>query len=231
MDIMASISSFMPRSSSHFTPLAFVFDLDGTLVDSYPGIEASLLYAICFSGSTLRLHKLRSRIGPPISKMIPKIWPDLEPSGAVKVLRRFRIHYNREGCLRSRLYPGVKKVLKALKKPRRKIFLLTNKPLKPTRKILKHLEIEQFFTGVLCPDSVVPRLRNKKQGAKLITKQHRLEPAKTLLVGDSIDDFFSARAARIPFALALYGYGSKLNLAIRSKSFLLKGPRDLVKFI
>lgn len=121
-------------------------------------------------------------------------------------------------------------MLKALKKAK-KLFLLTNKPLWPTRKILKHLEIEEFFAGVLCPDSVVPRLRSKKEGAKLIAKQYRLEPAKTLFVGDSVDVFVSAKAAPIPFALALYGYGSGWNLAAHAESLLLNGLGDLVKFI
>lgn len=99
-----------------------IFDLDGTLIDSYPGIRASLNYAIRFPDSKLCLRGLRKKIGPPISKMVNSLWPKLDQKSYEKILQRFRRHYDREGCLRSRMYPGARQMLAGIKKPEKSFF-------------------------------------------------------------------------------------------------------------
>lgn len=206
-----------------------VFDLDGTLIDSYPGIRASLNYAIRFPESKLCLRGLRKKIGPPISKMVNSLWPKLDQKSSEKILQRFRRHYDREGCLRSRMYPGARQMLAGIKKSGKKAFLLTNKPATATNRILHHLKIKSFFVEVVCPDSVSPPLGHKKEGALLLRQKHRLISGETLLVGDSQDDMVAAGAAGFQFGTALYGYGGLSRDPGRSYFLVLKSPRDIVK--
>ena len=208
---------------------AIVFDLDGTLIDSYPGIRASLNYAIRFHESRLCLRGLRKKIGPPISKMVNSLWPKLDQKNYEKILQRFRRHYDREGCLRSRMYPGARKMLVGMKKTGKKAFLLTNKPATATNRILHQLKIESFFVEVVCPDSVSPPLGHKKEGALLLRQKHRLLSGETLLVGDSQDDMVAAGAAGFQFGIALYGYGGLSRDPDRSYFLVLKSPRDFGK--
>lgn len=203
-----------------------VFDLDGTLIDSYPGIRASLNYATRFPESKLCLRGLRKKIGPPISKIVNSLWPKLDQKSSEKILQRFRRHYDREGCLRSRMYPGARQMLAGIKKSGKKAFLLTNKPATATNRILHHLKIESFFVEVVCPDSVFPPLGHKKEGALLLRQKHRLLSGETLLVGDSQDDMAAAAAAGFQFGIALYGYGGLSRDPGRRDFLVLKSPSD-----
>lgn len=190
-------------SKRHF--LSFVFDLDGTSVDSFPVIQASPFYAILLQGSTLRSQNLRSKACLPLTKLLPKIWLDLDPSGIANIPRRPRIHYDCGACLPGRPYPDLKMVLKGPGRSIKKLMLLTHKPLRPARKILELLKFKGLFTDILCPDSVSPRLKSKRKVAKPFVKKHRFRPVKTLLVGDRVDDVDSAKAARLRLALPLTG--------------------------
>lgn len=210
---------------------SFIFDLDGTLIDSYPGIRDSLAFAVRFSGLKLPFKDLRKKIGPPISKMIYALWPKIDQESSKKILKRFRYHYNRKGCLRSRIYPGVRQILEGIKRSKKKAFLLTNKPAKPTSKILRHLKIEDFFVEVVCPDSQYPTLGAKKEGALLLKRKHRLFSTETLLVGDSQDDWHAATTAGFRFGIALYGYGRMLRDPARRACFVLKSPRDFSRIL
>lgn len=210
---------------------AIVFDLDGTLIDSCPGIQASLNYAIRFPESKLCLRSLRKKIGPPISKMVNSLWPKLDQKSSEKILQRFRYHYDREGCLRSRMYPGARQMLAGIKKTGKKAFLLTNKPATATNRILHHLKMESFFVEVVCPESITPPFDHKKEGALLLKQKHRLHSGETMLVGDSQDDMDAAAAAGFQFAIALYGYGGLSRDSGREDFLVLKSPRDLGRFI
>src|SRR3954471_18542076 len=120
----------------------FIFDLDGTLVDSVDGIEASVGHALRSCVPDRRSPDLREQIGPPIAKMFARMFPDLESATIEALIAAFRQHYDDQGCRLSRLYPGVTETLAALADRGSAMFVVTNKPLHATRVILQE-------TGVL----------------------------------------------------------------------------------
>ena len=208
-----------------------IFDLDGTLIDSFPGILESLGHAVAQVNTSLDLTELKTHIGPPLPEMLSKMWPGLAAKVMDEVLRKFRFDYNNRGCLFSVAYPGIPEALEQFHSEGIILFVLTNKTEAPTRRILAHLGLEMHFTEILSPDSVTPPLSIKSEGALLLAKKHALAASETLLVGDSQDDLRAAQAVGFKFMEAEYGYGH-IDEIVTEKAWLsLKSSRDLFKVI
>jgi phosphoglycolate phosphatase len=208
-----------------------LFDLDGTLVDSFHGIADSLRYAVSVVDPSLNLSGLKNHIGPPLPKMLALMWPDLREDLKWAILQEFRADYNSRGSLFSKPYDGVPELLNQLKLEERLLFVLTNKPQVPTLKILRHLGLEEYFTEILSPDSVTPQLATKSAGAFLLSQKYALIAEETLLIGDSQDDLRAAEEAGFTFVEASYGYGICYETVTQNKRLRLKTPRDLAKLV
>lgn len=200
-----------------------IFDLDGTLVDSLPGIEQSARAAIALVLPDAPMPDLRAVIGPPIATMFARLWPELAPETMERLVAEFRAHYVATGCLASTPFPGVPETLLELHSEGRTLFVLTNKPAAPTRKILGHLGLERFFNASLSPDSVTLPFGSKPEGARLLMRAFGLEPEVTALVGDGADDSASAAACGFLFIAAGYGYGNPAA-EVRIEKFSEIGP-------
>ena len=184
-----------------------VFDLDGTLFDSLPSIERTARVAVSRALPEMSPPDLRSLVGPPIAKMFAKLWPDLPAPRMAALLAEFRTEYDSTGCLGAVPYEGMVSSLRRFHENGFRLFVLTNKPEKPTRAILAHHGILLLLTRVSCPDSVPP-FSAKPLGAQALAVEFSLAPEETALVGDGADDAESARLCGFQFCYAAYGYGA-----------------------
>lgn len=121
-----------------------------------------------------------------------------------EVLRGFRQDYNNSGWLFSVEYTGILEALHRICSLGIKMFVLTNKPDSPTRKILTHLMLDGYFTEILSPDSISAAFSSKAEGALYLC--HALIPDETVLMSDSLDDLNAARAAGLGFLEAGKGH-------------------------
>lgn len=197
-----------------------IFDLDGTLVDSLPGIEQSTRFAITKILPDESLPNLKTVIGPPIAMMFKLLWPDLPSEKVDSLVAVFRSHYLVEGCLKSTPFPSVPTTLARLQAADLGLFVLTNKPSAPTRRILEYLGLAHFFTASLSQDSVEPPFRMKADGARMLMDKFGLKAEETTLIGDGVDDAAAAQACGFRFIAAAYGYGTAADGAqLRVKKF------------
>ena len=125
----------------------------------------------------------------------------------------FRAHYIAEGCLGSTPFPGVPETLARLCSRGLRLFVLTNKPEAPARRILDHLGLAVFFTDMMTPDSVEPPFHSKPDGARLLAEKFNIGPGEAALVGDGADDAASGKACSFLFIAAAYGYGAAAETA------------------
>jgi phosphoglycolate phosphatase len=183
----------------------YIFDLDGTLLDSQQGVLYSLQFSISKHAPDYLPLIHKGLIGPPISVLLKKIISDESLIEAISI--EFRSHYDNIGYLKTKLFIGVYDGLKELSK-HSKLFVATNKPWKSSQKILSMLKIDIFFDAIITIDS--EGIENKSDMASNILLTNGNKPC--VLVGDSIDDFEAAKNNQIDFIYCSYGYGLIQNV-------------------
>jgi len=186
---------------------SFVFDLDGTLIDSVPGIDAAARAGLAQVAPGEWLPSLRTFIGPPIRTMLQRALGWTDPARLDALERAFRNHYDSRAWRESPPYPGVDAVLRELRARGCRLHVLTNKPQQATAQILDHLGWARLMDAVVSPQSHTPPFADKAAAAVDLRERYRLPATSTLLVGDSLDDQAAARAAGFAFVAAAWGYG------------------------
>jgi phosphoglycolate phosphatase len=184
-----------------------IFDLDGTLVDSLPGIQCSARHAVStvFPGRTL--PDLRPFVGPPIFEAIYNILGPGARARAAQFETCFRAHYDQIGWQQTQPYPGAIDVLSELKRSGIRCHVVTNKPALPTSRILSRLGLRPHLSRVVCRDSRTPGFRDKAEALRHLLEEFAVPAEAAIMVGDSADDAYAAVACGLPFAAASYGYG------------------------
>jgi phosphoglycolate phosphatase len=186
-----------------------IFDLDGTLVDSLPGIEYALTESIklIMPETVVQLPDLRPYIGPPLPELIKLLFPDLLADTMEKLAVQFRLIYDDTGWQKTRVYEHVIDTLSWLTERGISCFLVTNKRFRPVKQILARFGLLPFFKEVVTADMDHTNIQSKETMVRYLVEKHRLNPGKTLVVGDTIDDGGAAQMCGMNFAVAAYGYG------------------------
>ena len=122
-----------------------LFDLDGTLTDSAPGILNSIEYAIGKMGMPKdNRENLRRFLGPPLTEAFSEYY-NISHSEAYKMVMFFREYFQDKGILENNVYEGIKELLL---KSNKKIALATSKPEHFAIRILKHFDLFCHFDCV-----------------------------------------------------------------------------------
>jgi phosphoglycolate phosphatase len=185
-----------------------VFDLDGTLVDSSPGIATSLAMAFKAVGRVMPTTDFRRAIGPPLRGIARRVEPTITEAELDVIEPLYRSDYDSRGWRDTVIFDGVVQTLTELQAHSIRLFIVTNKPVLPTRQILEQFSLQRFFTEVLSRDSRSPAFSSKAEMLATLIKRHKLSPESTLMVGDTIEDLETAHANNVPFLYVTYGFGS-----------------------
>jgi len=185
-----------------------VFDLDGTLVDSRRDLAdaANALLESC-GGGPLSEERIGRMVGDGAATLVARVFEAsglVQPAGA---LERYLALYDQRLLNHTRPYPGMAEVLDVLGM-HATLAVLTNKPLASARRILEGLDLARHFAdgAVLGGDGPFPR-KPDPAGLRHLSASAKVPAESTLLVGDSIIDWRTARAASTPLCLARYGFG------------------------
>ena len=192
---------------SDFRPGAVAFDLDGTLIDSLPGIEFSIGVAMARCGISQKKIDLRSIIGPPIRVILGKL-TDAHEEELDQLEETFRQSYDSEGWSRTRVYPGTKEALAKLDEAGFRLFVVTNKPHHIATRIMEWVQIGYLFERVITRDSRLPQYRSKKEMLEELRDSCGIDGCNLLLVGDTEEDGQAAAECGTRFAHVTYGYGT-----------------------
>jgi len=175
---------------------AFVFDLDGTLVDSARDIADGANRARVGIGlPELPFEQVLGYIGDGVPMLLKRVvapeHPDPEDELLARAREAFDDHYSRHCLEHTRLFPGVLDVLRRL--ARYPLMVATNKPRSYTETILAGLHIDGAFRRVVAGDDV----ENKKPDPEMILRCLEgidVQPSAVAVVGDSLNDIAAARA-------------------------------------
>lgn len=206
-----------------------LFDLDGTLTDSAPGITNSLARALAHFGIREEPANLLKFIGPPLNESLPEYY-GFTPEQTAKAVAVFREHFVEKGWLENAPYPGVAALLRELKEAGLQLMVATSKPEVQAVRVLKHFGLAEYFEHICGAP-----LGNEDGARKAAVVRQALGYAKDIssvvMVGDRRHDVEGARENGIPCIGVLYGYGSREELAVAGASFIAEDLVGLKKLL
>ena len=202
----------------------YLFDIDGTLLDSAPDICGAQSEVLAAAGcGPVAFEKLRAYVGLELRAVFRDMIPDLTDEHLAKLSDEYSTTYRARRHVCTRPYPGVAEGLAAL--PGRK-STATTKSTAGTRMVLEHFGLLQYFDHVQGSDGI----RCKPAPDVILAAMAGLgaQPEECLLVGDSPADMEAGRLAGVTVCAVTYGYGNRAELAKWQPDYQVSDLRELV---
>lgn len=203
-----------------------IFDLDGTLVDAYKAIQESFNYT---------MRRLGYPIKDPLTIKRAVGWGDenllkpfIKKSDLKRMVDIYREHHKKSLVRSSRLYRGVRSLLKKLKQRGLKLAIASNRPTIFTKIILRRFKIDRYFDYVLCAD----RLKSIKPNPEILNKVIKRLSVKaedSLFVGDMPIDILAGKNAKIKTIAVLGGSASRAELRRFKPSTIISNIQEILK--
>ena len=202
-----------------------LFDLDGTLLDTSPGIFNSVRFA------ERRMHlknipdeRLREFVGPPPKKMYMDVY-GLDEASALQAARYHREYGRTKAIYEAEPYPDMVQTLQQLKSNGFKLGVATLKSQEIAEEVLRLNGMLDLFMCVVGMD----KDETRKKVDTIHMAQLYTNTKKAVLVGDSFYDYEGAIATGIDFIGVLYGFGFK---ECETYPFAtIKSPSDLISLL
>lgn len=202
----------------------FIFDLDGTLVDTLGDITASVNFALTKLGrKPVPLDRVRQYVGDGTAMLLNRALGDRHDllDDAIGI---FTVHYSRNLTVRSRLYPGVQETLEHFRSL--PMAVVTNKARALSDPILEELGIRPYFGVVIGADEGLPL--KPAPDAFLQVMHHLAVPREhTAVVGDGTTDIAAGKAAGISTCAVTSGFRSEEELRRAGPDHLIRSLTEL----
>jgi 2-phosphoglycolate phosphatase len=209
-------------SVPHFP--VYLFDVDGTLLDSATDICAAIGQVLASAGAPpISFEVLRGYVGFHFEVLFADLFPGHTPEQMEEWIRQYRTIYLGRGHTATRVYPGVAEALAALGGRK---GTATTKGTPTTVRVLDQFGLRSYFDHVQGTDG----FPYKPAPDVLLKTMEALgaKPEECLMVGDSPADMEAGHAAGIKTCAVLYGYGKREDLARHEPDYWIDDPRQLV---
>ena len=206
-----------------------IFDLDGTITDSAPGILNSIRYALEKKGIRQPSEEvLRSFIGPPLKEQFQCVF-GLTAKEGEEMVSLYRQYYGDKGIFENRVYDCVMEMLENLKRSGIRILMATSKPEKYAIRIAEHFGFGRYFEfiGGACMDGTRTAKHEVIEHVLKACGIPESERDNTVMIGDRRHDILGAKKSGIHSIGVLYGYGSKEELTAAGAEETAALPSDI----
>lgn len=204
------------------------FDLDGTLTDSGPGIMNAVAYALAAMGRPVPSRaSMRRFIGPPLSYSF-QAYEGMSPEDARRAVELYRVYYNDRGKFENTPYPGIDRLLEALRAKGKHLYVATSKPEGLSVEILEHFGLAGYFeriAGSTLDDSRSTKIQVLRYAIGMGGRE------RAVMVGDRHLDVEGARENGLPCVGVVYGYGSRQELQEAGALALADTVEDLLHIL
>lgn len=188
-----------------------LFDLDGTLTDSAPGIINSVLYALDKFGMSADPAELRGFLGPPLDYSFSHFF-GFSPEQTENAIKYYREYFSVTGLFENEPYEGVEAMLTGLRASGKKILLATSKPETFAKRILERFELAQYFDLICGATMDTSRSRKADVIRYALAESGTTDLSDAIMIGDRHHDVDGARECGLDCIGVLYGYGSREEL-------------------
>ena len=203
-----------------------VFDLDGTLIDSRRDLaDAANALIVERGGQPQPVDAISAMVGEGAPLLVKRALAaaGLDPAEPA-ALPRFLDLYDERLLNHTRLYDGTHEMLDDVAR-KATLAVLTNKPQRPSERILEGLQIAGLFEDVIGGDTALPR-KPDPGGLRHLMIAAGAGADDTIMVGDSAIDLRTARAAGTRICLVRYGFGFRFAAAELAGDELLAGTAE-----
>lgn len=185
---------------------SLIFDLDGTLTDSKPGILGCLR-------KVLDAHHVDAGgpldrfVGPPVESWAVELLPKGSEAERKQLVDDYRACYDREGWSNNAVFAGVRPLLEELARAGYPLYVCTSKQQHFAERILAHFTLLPLFRAVY-GDRAAFASHAKPDLLALLLAEQQLAPDQCRMIGDRIHDIEAARANHVRVLAVGWGYGS-----------------------
>ncbi len=209
------------------SPTHILLDLDGTLIDSKPGIVASFQTMLRSLG-----HEpdpsvdLSFVIGPPLDDVVGAVLAHYGDTRIAEGMAAYRQSYGETGMFDCTAYDGIPEMLERLASAGKRLYLATLKRSVFAEAILTRLDLAVHFRGIYGsePDGSID---HKPELIAHILSRENIAPADAVMIGDRRFDIAGAQANQVPTIGVLWGYGSREELEQAGADRLVSSPAEL----
>ena len=215
-----------------------LFDLDGTLTESGPGIMKGVQYALHTYGiDETDETKLRLFIGPPMIDSFMRFY-GFDEAGARKALLAYRAYYNDRGVYENEPYPGIREMLTRVREAGIHTAVATSKPQNMVDIVLDHFDLRRYFEIVVCGADSGP-LFTKTGVVAEVLRQFALRDERTVpditgravMVGDRKHDVEGAKNNGLRTIGVSWGYAPEGELVETGADVIANDAKTLADML
>ena len=208
------------------------FDLDGTLIDSGPDLLDSLNFVLQKNNlNTINSNIIGNLVGGGAEAMIRRGYTYLNKKLDEKIIpgliNQFLEYYESNCTKKTKLYPNILDILKSLQEKEIKICICTNKRQYLAKKIIKELQINDFFDVIVGSQKSV-QLKPSTEMLEIFLKKLLVKPKDVIFIGDSTNDIIPANILGMTSVYVKYGYG-KIKESDKA-DFQISNAKELENF-
>ena len=208
----------------------FIFDLDGTLLNTLNDLAASTNYALRWAGMPEHsIDDVRQFVGNGVKKLMERAIPDgLDNPKFDETYATFRKHYLEHSLDTTKPYSGIPEVLAELKRRGKKLAIVSNKFYAATQELARHFFPETIEVAIGERENI----RKKPAPDTVLEAMRQLGVGKegTVYIGDSDVDIDTARNVGVPCISVLWGFRDRDFLIEHGATHLISKPEELLKF-
>lgn len=189
-----------------------LFDLDGTLTDSGPGITNSVAYALKkWDIIENDINILKKFVGPPLDASFAKYY-GFSKEKCVQAIQYYREYYLTKGIYENQVYDGMEDLLKWLRDTGRRAIVATSKPEPSAIHVLEYFHIDSYFDIIAGATMDGSRVEKSDVIRYALDRAGIRDLSGVVMVGDRENDIQGAKANGLDSIGVLYGYGSREEL-------------------
>lgn len=210
-----------------------LFDLDGTITESGPGIMNSVEYALNKMNREVgERDTLKKFIGPPLTESMEKYYGMSEEETLLGV-KYYREYYAMKGIFENSVYEGLAETLESLKNEGYILAVATSKPEEYAKRIADKFDFAKYFAGIYgaTMDGSLIRKADVIRYALDNLGVERKNYDQVVMVGDRNNDIYGAKENGIQVIGVLYGYGDLAELQSAGADYIAKMPEEIAQII
>ena len=207
-----------------------IFDLDGTLTDSLPGIENSLFFALEKLGyAPVPQTMPKQFVGPPLQTGFKNVF-GMNDQEVDKAVALFREYYGSTGLFENAPYQGIPELLADLHQKGFRCYVATAKLEEYAKKILRHFELDRYLID-LSGAAYTDKNHGKVKIIEKLVQQYQLIIEETVMIGDTHFDILGARELGLRSIAVGYGFGLKDELLQLSPDYYADDVEELYNLL